>query len=166
LIAASRCALKIKLTFHRHVETSTMSGSALTRRVTGSVRHRATAACLSMAVSLLIAITRSRWPEGSNSKPGRIGDGSITFLRRKPPISRAASCRANLAVDRVGIHSGLFRQRGQSEDRCQNRRAEGQLADLLKERETRRTGRSSPGRLQAGASSPASVAARLCSSVG
>lgn len=44
---------QMTLTFHRHVETSDMSGSALRPPVTGSVVQRATTARFSMSISFL-----------------------------------------------------------------------------------------------------------------
>ena len=71
LISASRCLLKIEVTRHRHVETSTMSGSALTPCVAGSVRHRAKTARLSMVVTLLIAIDGSSMARKVKFKAGK-----------------------------------------------------------------------------------------------
>jgi hypothetical protein len=110
LISASRCAVKIALTLQRNVATSITSGSALTPCVTGSVRHSAKAARLSIVVSPLVSsagtrLLRRKFQTEEKGQTEIVGSA----LRSSP---QPHPCSANLAVDRVGKHSKGARRRG------------------------------------------------------
>ena len=60
LISVSRCARKMALTRHRHVETSDTSGLALRPPITGDVAKRVNAARFSISISFLDLKTAER----------------------------------------------------------------------------------------------------------